>query len=487
MVLGIMAPVLAKEARFKTLIQSDEELKQAYQKLFDNKTMRVRYAKNRIIVKFKKDLDEKILQKYMLKNKMQPLAKLGKRVYSCELLDANGTESINKLIDTHGLDESDPELGVDLVEDIDIDEFRKLGLNQIKKRKFKPGRIKRVHKNLVDQQWHIKNDGLNGVKTGADIGAKEAWVRSKGYGIKVAVIDTGFDTLHPDINFIDGYDVVDHDANSAAPSRSRENHGTAVAGLIAAKDDDIGVVGVAPSAQIVPIRLIPDDGMVSVSDIIQAHRKAMELDVDIINNSWSSYDPNLSSEQQLELSELETELYRELYEEANEGKGILVIFASGNSGSKDFRNSPEARSPYTLSVGATDSADRRSSFSTYGSELDLVAPGGGDKGIYTTDRVDMRVKKGESYKRVIMGYSKGDDTSDFKGTSASAPIVAGVAALVWSVNPKLKAQQVRQILVRTAEKLSGYEFVYGKNNELGYGRVNAKAAVDLAINYPVTD
>jgi subtilisin family serine protease len=234
----------------------------------------------------------------------------------------------------------------------------------------------------------------------------------------------------------------------------------------------------------VPIRLIPDDGYVSVSDIIMAHRKAMELDVDIINNSWTSYDPSLPKGQQFELSDIEIELYRELYEEANEGKGILVIFASGNSGSSDFRNSPEARSPYTLAVGATDSSDKRSSFSTYGSELDLVAPGGGDnEGIYTTDRVDIQIRNGDIKKRVVLGYAKGNTNSDFKGTSAAAPVVAGAAALVWAVNPELTATEVRQILVRTAQRLPDYEFVYGKNAELGYGRVDARAAVSLAKQY----
>lgn len=494
--LFIVAPVAAKyKGRFDILAADETGVSSAYTKILDRRTNRVRYAKDRILVKFKKGSTAEHRKAYMLKNKMEPIAKLGNNVYSCQLIDGiKDSNSLSLLTHHRGLPLPDRDLPGDLVEDFDLDEYKAMSLNAIsaakraKRRKRKSSkriqRTKRAKTNLITKQWHIRNDGVNGLKKGADVGAQEAWEYSKGLGIKVAVIDTGFDTDHPDINFIEGYDVVDHDSRANTPSRSNENHGTAVAGVIAAKDDDIGVVGVAPNVEIVPIRLIPDDGYVSVSDIIMAHRKAMELDVDIINNSWTSYDPSLPKGQQFELSDIEIELYRELYEEANEGKGILVIFASGNSGSSDFRNSPEARSPYTLAVGATDSSDKRSSFSTYGSELDLVAPGGGDnEGIYTTDRVDIQIRNGDIKKRVVLGYAKGNTNSDFKGTSAAAPVVAGAAALVWAVNPELTATEVRQILVRTAQRLPDYEFVYGKNAELGYGRVDARAAVSLAKQY----
>lgn len=492
--LFIVGPVAAKyQGRFDILPATESGVESAYTKILDRKTNRVRFAKDRILVKFKDGSTIEARKAYMLKNKMEPVAKLGKNVYSCKLVDGITDSNTLSLLTHHkGLPLPDRDLPGDLVEDFDLDEYKAMNLNAIsaekrasrKKRIKRTQRTKRTKTNLVAKQWHLKNDGINGLKKGADVGAEDAWADSKGFGIKVAVIDTGFDTDHPDIDFIEGYDVVDHDSRAKAPSLSNENHGTAVAGVIAAKDDDIGVVGVAPSVQIVPIRLIPDDGYVAVSDIILAHRKAMEFDVDIINNSWTSYDSSLPEGQQLELSDLEVELYRELYEEANEGKGILVIFASGNSGSSDFRNSPEARSPYTLAVGATDSSDKRSSFSTYGSELDLVAPGGGtNEGIYTTDRVDVLLRNGDIKKRVVLGYAKGNTNSDFKGTSAAAPVVAGVAALVWAANPELTAAEVRLILVRTAQRLPDYEFVYGKNAELGYGRVDARAAVGLAKQY----
>lgn len=471
--------------RFEYLLNLDPE-KADLRKIYDHKTKRIRYAKDEIIVKFKKDATEAQMKDYMLQNGLQPIQKIAMHTYTCRVMEGQmmDAQRISLLAFSGGVSLPNPSLPSDLVEAFDLDEYRKLGLNRRRGRRDtkKVKRIARTKTNLLTNQWHLCNDGQNGRKAGADVRAQEAWVYSRGSGVKVAVIDTGFDVRHPDINFIEGYDVVDHDSQPSAPAYSRENHGTAVAGIIAAKDDDIGVVGVAPSAEIIPIRLIPEGGYVSVSDIILAHHKAMELGADIINNSWTSYDPSLPEGQELELSELEKDLYRELAEEANDGRGILVIFASGNSGSSDLAQSPEARSPYTLAVGSTNSLDTRSYFSTYGQELDLVAPGGGEnEGIYTTDRVDVAVKtKNGKRRRTILGYSKGATNPDFKGTSASAPVVSGVAALVWSANPSLTAGEVKQVLIETAEQLDGYEFFNNKNEELGYGRVNAFAAVKKA-------
>ena len=478
-VLGVEAKY---QPRFEYLPNLDVE-KAELRKVYDHKTKRVRYTKDGVIVKFKKSATPKQMRVYMLQNDLQPLEKIAEHTYSCQVL--HGIENpgrMSLMAYTGGVSLPHPDLPGDLVEGFDLDEYRELSLNRGSKKKTK--RIARVKKDLSPQQWHLRNDGRNGRKAGADVQANEAWIYSRGYGVKVAVLDTGFDIEHPDINFTEGYDVVDHDDRAKAPAYSSENHGTAVAGIIAAKDDDIGVVGLAPSAEIIPIRLIPDDGYVSVSNIIMAHRKAIELGADIINNSWTSYDPSLPKGQQLELSELEEELYRELAEEAKDGRGVLVVFASGNSGSSDMAQSPEARLAYTLAVGSTNSLDTRSNFSTYGDELDLVAPGGGDtEGIYTTDRVDLAIKrKNGKRRRRVLGYAKGSANSDFKGTSAAAPVVSGVAALVWSANPKLTAAEVKQILIDSAEQLEGYEFLNARNAELGYGRVNALAAVKKAIN-----
>ena len=299
-------------------------------------------------------------------------------------------------------------------------------------------------------------------------------------GIIVAVIDTGCDITHPDINFLNkGYSTVTGEYSAMPPSYSGENHATAVAGIIASKDNGKGTVGVAPEAQIVPIRLISDRGMVATSQIIEAHLKAVEMGARIINNSWGTYDSSLADGESLELSDLETELYQNLALNVNGGKGVTVIFAAGNSGEGNFAAHPEARSEYTFAIGAIDSKDRKTRYSVYGTELDLVAPGGQEKGITTTDRKDL--KRGRS----LLGYARGSYTDTFTGTSAAAPVVSGVAALILSVNPNLTAQDVKDILRQSARRDldSYYQFTSGKSDEIGYGIVDAAAAVELAKNW----
>ena len=479
-----------RKERFKLQLQGVKtgNKKSKFKKLYDKKLKRVRYFDDKVIVKFKTNTKKSVVKRYMLKNNLEPILKLGKRTYSCQVRDSvDHPEEILKILVSEGMSQEafpghQTEEDAALVE-IDIDEYREVLTNG--KRSRRRNRLKQAQ--LHRSQWHLRNSGQAGSVEGADINVDDAWKFSKGLGVKVAVIDTGFDLKHLDINYYsEGYDISTDKVGAKAPSRSRENHGTAVAGIIAALDNDKGVVGVAPKSQIIPIRLLTDDGMVSISQIIAAHRKAVELGADIINDSWGSYDPTLAKGQSLNLTSLEKALYQELEEEANDGRGVVVIFASGNSGKSNFNNAPEARNPYTLSVGATNSKDQRASYSLYGAELDLVAPGGDDNaGIVTTDRKDLKIRKNGKKKRQVLGYSKGNFATSFTGTSAAAPVVSGVAALVWSINPNLTARQVKEILRLSARKdlNKKYKFTSEKNSELGYGIVDAGAAVRLAMQY----
>lgn len=483
----ISLPLHATEQRLKKLTR-DSGNKAKFKKVFDNKLKRTRYFGDQIIVKFKKNTDRISKEKYLLSKNLRIVSKLAKRTYVCKLNSASNSDTDIDLVEKviNNTESSEGDDSSTIIEDLDIDEYVEIAMEATKKKKKSIKRFKRSKINLEPQQWHLKNEGLNGSKPGADIDAESAWLITKGAGVKVAVIDTGFDINHPDINYYSsGYDSVSQVDNASAPLQSSENHGTAVSGIIAGKDDRLGITGVAPEAQIIPIRLITDDGMVPKSRVILAHRKAVELGAQIINNSWGTTDPTLPSGQILEISQLERDLYKELYTEANGGKGVLIVFASGNKGANNFNGSPEARQEDVLAVGATDNTDRRASYSNYGDELDIVAPGGNASfGIVTTDRTDIAVKKNDKIKKYILGYAKGETTTTFDGTSAAAPVVSGVAALALSINPNLSAKDLRTILLQSAVKLDGYSFdENGKNKELGHGRVNAKAAVDLAANF----
>ncbi len=493
----------AKAARFELVEESAAAVRQIataeisatskkskFTKIYDTKLARQRTIKDGLLLKFVNGSSDSAIEEFIKVNSLKLVSKLSKNTYLVKVqakfdeeLDATELLAvINKVHDqsTRTLATAD----LNILESVDLNEYKQIT----------PHLLETVD---TQKEWHLKNNGVNGLKAGADIKAYGAWDISKGFGSKVAVIDTGFDVKNPDINFADNsFNALsvdedgrvsdpDEEFDAAAPSYSNENHGTAVAGIIAAKDNGKGVVGVAPEAQVIPIRLINDYGTVSAAQIIAAHRKADELGAQIINNSWGSYDPSLKDGESLELSSAEAEMYEDVAENGNHGRGILVVFAAGNSGNKDFNNAPEARQDCVLAVGATDSTDQRASYSVYGSELDLVAPGGGAQSIVTTDRRDQMRNVGGKMKVKIKGYAKGNIAENFHGTSAAAPVVAGVAALVWSVNPKLTVTQVREILESSTDKVINAKYVYdastGKNLELGYGRVNAEAAVKAAL------
>ena len=130
---------------------------------------------------------------------------------------------------------------------------------------------------------------------------------------------------------------------------------------------------------------------------------------------------------------------------------MTVIAASGNSNTSVAY---PANNSNVISVGATDQNDYKAPFSNYGSNLTIAAPG---VGIYST--------------QLNNTYNSSD------GTSFASPIVSGVVALMLSINPSMTPAQIKDALITTADKVGGYNYINGRSNELGYGRLNAYAAV----------
>jgi subtilisin family serine protease len=337
------------------------------------------------------------------------------------------------------------------------------------------------------RQWHLHNTGQSGGTPNADINAPEAWEITTGDpNIVVAVLDSGVDSNHPDLvnNLVTGYDFYDNDDRPDPTTDHPMNvHGTACAGLIAAQgNNEIGVTGVTWNCKIMPIRIfrVAADGteyFITQDDRATALRWAAANGADILSNSWC-----------WGLSPLPI-IYSGILDVTKPGgmgrggKGCVVLFAAGNwIGPVRY----PARYPEVIAVGATDHNDLQSWYSDFGPELDIVAPGGGGAHTYdlelfltlsqgllwTTDLVGLPGMNKYNNEPNILDY-----TEKFSGTSAATPVAAGIAALVLSVDPNLTNTQVQYILERSAKDLGAP----GRDDYYGYGRVDARAALDRVL------
>ena len=334
--------------------------------------------------------------------------------------------------------------------------------------------------------WHLYNTGQTGGKTGADINAPKAWDITTGDpNIIIAVIDSGVDANHPDLinNIVPGYDFFDND-NIPAPSFEAPigAHGTMCAGLAAAQGNNlIGVCGVAWKCKIMPIRIANGEDFITDSDIATAFRWAASHGADVLSNSWGAYYPS----QILYSAILDVTAQNGI---GRDGKGCVVCAAAGNWEDGGPVNYPAAR-PEVIAVGATDHNDMAWYYSASGPELDIVAPSGGTiedfwfdgkAFLWTTDIIGVHgysIYNINSEDTTLWDYS-----NTMAGTSGACPIVAGVAALVLSIDPNLTNMEVRRILLDTAVDLGEP----GVDQYYGFGRVDANAAVHLALNPPTT-
>lgn len=260
--------------------------------------------------------------------------------------------------------------------------------------------------------------------------------KTRGAGIKVGVIDTGIDFTHPDLSVIGGTSCVDYTASYADDN----GHGTHVAGTIAAVDNEIGVIGAAPQANLYAIKVLDANGSGYISGIVKGIDWAISNKINIINMSLGSPNDSLT--------------LHDACDRAYTG-GMLVVAAAGNSGTVNpSENNVGYPAGYAsvVAVGATDSSDRRPTFSSTGPKVELAAPG---NSIYST--------------------LPSSNYGTLSGTSMASPHVVGTAALVWASSPTMKNIDVRQKLDTTAIDLG----VAGRDNEFGYGLVDAKNAVGL--------
>jgi kexin len=333
-------------------------------------------------------------------------------------------------------------------------------------------------------QWHLYNTGQGGGIPGEDINVINVWDYYKGSDKQIiAIVDDGIETGHEDLseNILSNYqwDWVDND-NNPNPVKSDDNHGTAIAGIIAAQGfNGIGVSGVAPGSKLVGYRLL---GATTDVNIALAMIKNKDI-ISISNNSWGPFDPTFDFPY-ISLSKPSPLIESSIEEGVNTGrggKGIIYVFAAGNGGELNDNSNYNgyANLRHTIAVASTTNFGKKSAYSERGSNIFINAPSNfGTMSITTTDRTGSA------------GYSTSNYTFNFGGTSASTAIVSGVIALILDTNPNLTWRDVQHIILNTATKNDPIDPEWETNNadyninyKYGFGRINAFSAVELAKNW----
>jgi len=317
---------------------------------------------------------------------------------------------------------------------------------------------------LFERQWYLDNPA-----TGADIDAPEAWSITRGSpDIVIAVLDDGVDAQHPDLagKLLAGRDFSGAEPlDGAVPRHADDRHGTAVAGIAAADGNNgLGMIGACPGCTLLPIRIDRNNALGTAA----AFRYAVEQGADIITNSWGY--ARAAHPDRFELVSAAIELAAQ---NGRGGRGAVVVFGLTNQAVDNCADEhfDLAALPSVIAVGVADHLDSIGG-SGYGDCMDLVAPAKpryrGTLGTLTTDR------------RGSAGYTGGDYHESFGGTSAAAPLVAGVAGLLLSLNPQLTAAEVQRILEHSADRIDPARAQYdasGFSPSAGYGRLNAGRAV----------
>lgn len=266
-------------------------------------------------------------------------------------------------------------------------------------------------------------------------GIPEAHTKTKGAGVTVAVLDTGVDPTHLDLI---GNILQTQNCTSSQSPLDVQGHGTHVCGTIVAVDNGIGVIGVAPEAKIISIKVLGDDGTSGYDSIERGIRLATELGVDIISMSLgATVEPPASFHDAIK---------------AAAAQGIIIVAAAGNdSGSVNW----PARYKEVIAVGAIGPNGELTSFSSRGPEVAVIAPG---LNIYST--------------YLANNYAV------LSGTSQATPYVAGICALLlsWSrATPGVKPVSGYEEMLSRLDDLSdphGRIGVHGKTGEIGFGIPN---------------
>jgi subtilisin family serine protease/subtilisin-like proprotein convertase family protein len=318
----------------------------------------------------------------------------------------------------------------------------------------------------IDALWPLENIDLDGTRLGLDLNVMSAWPFGSGQGITVAVADTGVDLGHAELtNRLDGSPHFNFFAsNSPAtpfggdqsdPYREFWSHGTGVAGLIAAEGNNgRGMIGVAPRAQVASWVIFATNlALVSDESLMEMYQFASDQ-VSIQNHSWGKGNGDFALGGPTLLEQVGISNAISL---GRDGLGSVMVRPSGNDRSHLGNTDDDGYmdNPWAITVAAVNKNGRATSYSNPGASILVSAPGGGgdsNQGLFTLDLSG-------SSRGINSGITYPGDLSDYRwgvqglmGTSASAPLVSGVVALVLSVNPKLTYRDVQQIMLLSARQ-----------------------------------
>ncbi|MCY2973931.1 MAG: S8 family serine peptidase [Planctomycetota bacterium] len=313
----------------------------------------------------------------------------------------------------------------------------------------------------IGSQWGLLNTGVSGGLIGADIGATQAWQYGTSSTVVVGILDTGIDYNHPDLaaniwlngneipgNGIDddlngyvddrrGWDFANNDANPMDDN----GHGTHVAGTVGAVGNNgIGVSGVAWSVRLMPLKFMDAQGSGSLSDAIEGINYARSMGAKIINASWGG--GGFSSALQQAITQFQN-------------AGGIFVAAAGNESSNNV-TTPAFPANYSgvISVGASTRTDTLASFSNFGTNVDVVAPGAS-----------------------IFSTLPNNQYGSLSGTSMAAPHVAGALALLWGQNATASATTITNALLNNTDNV-----LRGTTSQ--FGRINVGKASAALLGTP---
>jgi subtilisin family serine protease len=345
---------------------------------------------------------------------------------------------------------------------------------------------------LFSTQWHLHNSTPGQF----DLNVLAVWNAYTGAGVKVMVLDNGFDHAHEDLvanyNLSADRDYFDLD-DDAGPSDGDGDHGTATMGLIGAARNGVGVVGVAYGATMIGARMgFPADADRYSTQIVSALGDAVSNNIDVVNMSFgggSDYDGYFGADNVARIQAA----FEDAVADGRGGLGLALVKAAGNERASfiDVNHTQPDSDTRQIIVAAVNRDGFVSDYSSYGAPILVSAFGSPLSGeIVTTDLTG------------ATGYSSGDYASNFNGTSAAAPQVAGVVALMLDANADLGWRDIQTILAVSARhvgspvnalpqgnELNAWQWIGGESwngggmhysPDYGYGLVDALAAVRLA-------